>query len=182
MNIEDIVKNFRDVGVSVNGLAGESLFPEGVLYRGGRIISVFSHDELLNIPTILNLRTGKDDKKFNCKYLHVPAEDKLENYETSHGKIKKWVNKVLGEIAKENVPLPIFIHCTSGKDRTGVITAVILKLLDIPDEIIIKEYLLSDGVEGAKPIKIALEGVGNINQYIKKPVAKNLINKLKKCQ
>ena len=37
----------------------------------------------------------------NCKYMHVPAEDKLENYATSHGKIKKWVNKVLGEIAKD---------------------------------------------------------------------------------
>ena len=73
MNTEDIVKNFRDVGVSVNRLACEAIFPEGVLYRGGRINSVFSHDELRNIPTIINLRTGKDEEKFNCTYLHVPA-------------------------------------------------------------------------------------------------------------
>lgn len=173
-----MIKNFRDVGVSVNQLAGAQLFPEKVFYRGGRINSVMTHKELLNIPTILNLRAGKDEKKFNCVYLHVPAEDKLENYETSQRKIRKWVNNVLHEVAKENISFPVFIHCTSGKDRTGVITAAILKLFEIPDQMIIKEFMLSDGVESAKSIKIALEGFGDINQYIKTSVAKKLVKKI----
>lgn len=177
MNTENI-KNFRDIGRSVNRLAGKQLFPEGVLYRGGRINAIVNHDELLNVATILNLRTKKDEQKFNCMYLHVPAVDKLENYKTANEKIKKWINKVLGEIVKDSVSVPILIHCTSGKDRTGVITAAILKLFDIPDEIIIKEYLLSNGVEGTHPIKKALEGFGNVNQYIKNSVAKSLVYKI----
>lgn len=38
----------------------------------------------------------------------------------------------------------ILFHCSSGKDRTGVMAALILKLLDVEDTIIMKDYLLSN--------------------------------------
>jgi len=181
MNPEDVIKNFRDVGDSIRSISGKDLFPQGVLYRGGRLNSVFDHDEILKVPTILNLRSGKDGELFDCRYLHVPAEDKIENYDTKNGKIRKWVNKVISRICEDDIRLPIFIHCTSGKDRTGVITAAILRAFDVPDDLIIKEYLLSDGVEGARPIKQALEGFGDINQYLKSRSSSKLVNKLTNC-
>ena len=181
MNPADIVKNFRDVGEGLFELSEKSLFPKGVLYRGGRLNSVFDHSEILNIPTVLNLRTGKDDKIFDCNYLHVPAEDKIENYDTANGKIRKWVNKVIFKMCEEGVELPIYIHCTSGKDRTGVVTAAILRAFQVPDALIVKEYLLSDGVEGARPIKQALEGFGDINQYLKGDAVKILVKRLSGC-
>ncbi len=62
----EIVKNFRDVGKFLNTANGSHIFPENVLYRGGSINGVFNHSEILNIPTIISLRKGADEKKFDC--------------------------------------------------------------------------------------------------------------------
>jgi protein-tyrosine phosphatase len=40
--------------------------------------------------------------------------------------------------------LPVLIHCRGGKDRTGFGSALILALLDVPDEVIFEDYLLSN--------------------------------------
>ena len=38
---------------------------------------------------------------------------------------------------------PVLIHCAAGKDRTGVLIAVLLGLLGVPDETIVADYALS---------------------------------------
>ncbi len=38
---------------------------------------------------------------------------------------------------------PAVFHCAAGKDRTGVISAVLLGLLDVPDEVIVADYAVS---------------------------------------
>jgi protein-tyrosine phosphatase len=40
--------------------------------------------------------------------------------------------------------LPAVYHCTSGKDRTGIITALILELLGVPDATIAADYALTE--------------------------------------
>jgi len=35
---------------------------------------------------------------------------------------------------------PAVFHCAAGKDRTGVISAILLGLLDVPDEVIVADY------------------------------------------
>ncbi len=40
--------------------------------------------------------------------------------------------------------LPALIHCASGKDRTGVGSALLLMALGVPRETILEDYLLSD--------------------------------------
>ena len=40
--------------------------------------------------------------------------------------------------------LPAVYHCTAGKDRTGIVTALVLSLLGVPDETIIADYSLSN--------------------------------------
>ena len=50
---------------------------------------------------------------------------------------------ILRRLADKN-NLPAVIHCTAGKDRTGIAGAVLLMLLGVPDEIIVADYSLSN--------------------------------------
>lgn len=52
--------------------------------------------------------------------------------------IKTIINEILE--SKE----PVLYHCTAGKDRTGIITALILTILKFDKETIYNEYLLSN--------------------------------------
>nr|WP_220132214.1 tyrosine-protein phosphatase [Listeria rustica] len=40
--------------------------------------------------------------------------------------------------------LPFLFHCTAGKDRTGVLGALLLKLLDVPEKTILADYELTN--------------------------------------
>ncbi|CAM5368879.1 protein-tyrosine-phosphatase [Streptomyces tanashiensis] len=39
---------------------------------------------------------------------------------------------------------PLVFHCASGKDRTGLLAAVVLALLDVPDEEILADFALTE--------------------------------------
>lgn len=39
---------------------------------------------------------------------------------------------------------PVYFHCTAGKDRTGVCAAIVLMLLGVPDDEIVREFLLTN--------------------------------------
>jgi protein-tyrosine phosphatase len=38
---------------------------------------------------------------------------------------------------------PALVHCSAGKDRTGIVIALILAVLGVPDEVIVADYALS---------------------------------------
>ncbi|KAI1433687.1 tyrosine phosphatase [Xylaria sp. CBS 124048] len=41
-------------------------------------------------------------------------------------------------------PAPCLVHCTAGKDRTGVVVALALSLCGVPDEAVVHEYNLTE--------------------------------------
>lgn len=45
----------------------------------------------------------------------------------------------------EPTTAPCLIHCTSGKDRTGLIAAFILLAVGVPEDAIVADYQMSDG-------------------------------------
>jgi protein-tyrosine phosphatase len=43
--------------------------------------------------------------------------------------------------------LPVLVHCAAGKDRTGIAIALLLAVLDVPQETIIEDYLLTNACD-----------------------------------
>lgn len=56
--------------------------------------------------------------------------------------------------ALANHEIPVIIHCTAGKDRTGILCAIILKILEVDEAIIIEDYLHTNHVPGHENIII----------------------------
>ena len=48
-----------------------------------------------------------------------------------------------------DAPLPAVFHCAAGKDRTGVLGALVLRLLGVADSDIVIDYALTDGAMDA---------------------------------
>ncbi|MGV9774772.1 tyrosine-protein phosphatase [Streptosporangium sp. NPDC003464] len=47
------------------------------------------------------------------------------------------------EMIAEAGNAPVVVHCAAGKDRTGVLTALVLRLLSVPEEDVIADYALT---------------------------------------
>lgn len=54
----------------------------------------------------------------------------------------RFVAETLGLIA-ESANQPVVIHCTAGKDRTGIVIAMLLDILGVPHETIVADYHLT---------------------------------------
>jgi protein-tyrosine phosphatase len=47
-------------------------------------------------------------------------------------------------LAADPANLPLVVHCTAGKDRTGLATALLLLALGVPEETVVADYTLSN--------------------------------------
>ena len=109
-----------------------------------------------NITTLVDLRSDEEVCKQPCElaakegfqYYHLPVTGgggtpkSLEHLYTVYSQmIDKQMEKIIDTImeAKSNV----LYFCTAGKDRTGVVSAVLLRKLGYSDEIIIEDYMKS---------------------------------------
>lgn len=51
--------------------------------------------------------------------------------------------QLLAHVLQED-PGPVVFHCTAGKDRTGFAAALLLRLLGVPHEVVLQDYLLTN--------------------------------------
>ncbi|MCL5998095.1 MAG: tyrosine-protein phosphatase [Chloroflexi bacterium] len=88
-------------------------------------------------------------------YLHFPlyeligvgtlpaVPDNLEElYQLILDHRKEQIRLILHTLAAPGT-LPALLHCTAGKDRTGLMVALVLGAVDVPHETIIEDYALS---------------------------------------
>jgi protein-tyrosine phosphatase len=154
--------NFRDVGEFL-AVLGDDRLPPGRLLRGGKLTFIEDWDEIDRAATIINLRGGPDPRRFDAAYRHHPRPNNLSTYDTTDRGVRRWLCAVLGEIAEAD--LPVMLHCTSGKDRTGVAVAAVLMVLGVHRSRIVEEYLLSDGEIRREWIVGALDGMSDPYRY-----------------
>lgn len=158
------VVNFRDVGEFINLIVDQRLVPIDRLYRGGTIKYISDSSVVGEPKTIFCLQKGPDPDFKGIKNYHFPVSNNYEKYETTNPKVRNWLRTIVRTI-EAGIEYPLYVHCLSGKDRTGVVIAALLKIISVNDEDILEEYYLSIGTEGQNHIYTALKGIQDLNSY-----------------
>jgi protein-tyrosine phosphatase len=70
---------------------------------------------------------------------------------------------------------PAVVHCMAGKDRTGIICAVLLKLLDVSDEDVFEDYLLTNKVRTEEEFAFRLK---QFSDYVGHPLKPEVIRSI----
>jgi protein-tyrosine phosphatase len=124
--------NFRDLGgyPSADGRAVR----RGLLFRSDALHLLTPSDVIrirdeLRIGAIVDLRSTKELIGLADRYFRLA--------EYASGPIAS----VVETLAQSDAPA--VYHCAAGKDRTGIISAVLLGVLGVPDEVIVADYALS---------------------------------------
>lgn len=158
--------NFRDVGEALNRLAGHLVMPERRLYRCGRLAGIADAAELGAPATILSLCQSGGDARLGARHWLIPAPDREQTYEAGCRETRRWLRRAFAALADPATRCPVLIHCTAGKDRTGVVVALLLVGLGVARELAVKEYLLSEGVSDARRIRAFLEQADATPRYL----------------
>ena len=161
--------NFRDIGGYLNQ-DGKKV-KRGLYFRAGRQDRMTNKDLAqlsdLNISTQIDLRKKEEVldqgrgplEDMGAKYINISVipeggSEKLNKLVGDTGISGKrylgylkfgptsWL-RLFGILAEEE-NLPVLLHCTAGKDRTGVSTAFLLSVLGVSRDIIEADYLLTN--------------------------------------
>jgi protein-tyrosine phosphatase len=100
---------------------------------------------LLNLSVTDELRSdpGKAWKELLARDPSAEAVKRsyLRTYAAIPGALLPNLRELIEAIADGETP--VLIHCTAGKDRTGVLMAILLKALQVPEEVVVADYLRS---------------------------------------
>lgn len=170
MEHERIIKldgpmNFRDLG-GYHTTDGHST-KWNIMYRADDLSRLSFHDRqklsAMNVTVDCDLRSSFEqmvapDKHWpNVKYvdahvyaqngegddrLQIPGVHSFPDMLSSHS--QEAVKIVMQELLILPQDEALVFHCSAGKDRTGMIAALILSVLGVDDETIIKDYLLTN--------------------------------------
>ncbi|HEY7439359.1 MAG TPA: tyrosine-protein phosphatase [Acidimicrobiia bacterium] len=161
--------NLRDVG-GYSALDGQRVRWQR-LYRAGGPHALTPADgrtlDELHLATLIDLRTEQErvERGVYTSYVnvrgvhHLPILDVLPSREDFEG----WTSpdrvafqyldmlRTAGPVIAEALAFiadpgggPVMVHCTAGKDRTGVVIALVLGLLGVSDDDIVADYALSE--------------------------------------
>ncbi|HUO48781.1 MAG TPA: tyrosine-protein phosphatase [Acidimicrobiales bacterium] len=117
----------------------------------------------LGIRTVVDLRSGEELERGRfdvdahpVTFHHFPFIEQLpdaDEFERRPGLLgSQYLEMVAGagpqirgalEALAEPGALPAVFHCTAGKDRTGVLSAIVLSLLGVDEETVVADYALS---------------------------------------
>ena len=157
--------NFRDLGgyATLDGRRTRWR----VLFRADGLSELsqtdFSVMRDLGIRTVVDLRSGHEveQSRFDVEahpvdFHHFPFIDQLpdvEQWDRRPGLLGAQYKEMLVDAAPQIIGAlevltapdsrPAVFHCTAGKDRTGLLSALVLSLLGVPEETVVADYALS---------------------------------------
>ena len=172
----EMIQNKRDLG-GIGTMDGRTL-RHGMLVRSAHLFQANEHD-LEGISAIIDLRTPGERKEApdqicGRKYLPIPVFDDVAagiSHESGtpdqvipdmaylYGRLMREctdsIEKILRTIMHHDFNSgAILWHCTEGKDRCGMTTALILEALGVDRKDIMDDYLKTNLVNIPKAIKI----------------------------
>ena len=156
------MEKLRDLGgYPLAGRGSERFTRWGSLYRGDLPKQVTQADRQrlreLGITTVVDLRSAEEIERkpdplaqeLGIRYLHcplagdgrVPAPDEVP---LSYMEMADGTGQMAGALqAIAEAPQAVLFHCTAGKDRTGVVAALLLWLAGVSEEDILADYIVS---------------------------------------
>ena len=170
IDLESVI-NFRDLG-GYPTTDGKTVAWRRV-FRSGNLTKITPGDstrltEEIGLNFVLDLRSDLETKKGICSlspasvdYYNLPLmtdddnreeEERLFGQMTNMGQFYLYLletpdfgQKIVEalEVIAESNKYPMVFHCAMGKDRTGILTAILLSVLGVADEDIIEDYTLS---------------------------------------
>jgi len=150
---------WRDIGEFLPDVPANRIFRSGNWDSPGTK-SVDRFD--LGCPrTVINLRPTADPECAKVVMLDRPAPRSVEErYDTTQGPVRKWLQQIVKEIQNEIIKFPVLIHCVHGRDRTGVVIAALLLILNVPVDKIIEDFLRTEGAkERMHLIRMSIQGI-----------------------
>jgi protein-tyrosine phosphatase len=120
----------------------------------------------LGVATVIDLRTVDEAEqrgrfptdRVPVRYVDLPLFDVLPaTEEFPQWKVASYVASRYAQMVAEGTSaltaafealgsegaVPAVFHCSAGKDRTGVLSALLLAFLGVPDDVIVEDYALS---------------------------------------
>lgn len=160
--------NFRDLGGYTSG-DGRTV-EWGRLYRSDSLAKLEGEDWerflALGVRTVIDLRypweieaRGRVPRSDDLAYHNLSVEHRPYDQAEIDPEVDPWrfLADRYAEVAHDGVeelrqaleviatgPGPVVFHCASGKDRTGLLAALVLALLDVPDEQIAADFALTE--------------------------------------
>ena len=168
--------NFRDLGGYDSRLGGTTRW--GHVFRAGSLDRMTADDldrfATLGVDTVVDLRNGdeRDRAPDPVESLHIPImgsfmarrgrPDFAALVEHDHGvAFMRDMNLGLLEHAADEIGQvfeviagaagrPVAFHCTAGKDRTGLVAALLLEVLGVDRDTVLDDFQLTDQFSGPR--------------------------------
>jgi len=170
IEIESVI-NFRDLG-GYRNRDGETVAWRRI-FRSGDFRNITPDDfarieKEISLTTVIDLRTSEETERqgkwhspeVGIRYCHIPfpgggkkkeGARLLKEY-TNLGQFylhlidrKEFSQQIVAalKIIADPKNHPLVFHCAIGKDRTGILSAILLSILGIDDAVIVEDYTLS---------------------------------------
>ena len=177
--------NFRDTG----GLpAADSVTRHGVLFRSGNLATVTPEGEgdlaSLHLKRIIDLRDDEEVRHQPSRAGDIPIQrvplfvgsvasfftENLGLTDMYRTLVDDSADRVLEVVRGVLADQPVLVHCTVGKDRTGVTVALTLAAVGVDERAIVADYARTEGLLPAERNRAVVEMVRKVH-----PESQNII-------